>query len=86
MEQDRNLRRWKRNAQAVRPDFATLVAVAVARQSASPTAQVIAAAEAGLVRPVSLIELFGERRRRGSVSGASFNSGIAAQLSPGQDS
>jgi hypothetical protein len=84
MKQDRSPRTWKRNAQAVQPDFATLVAVAVARQASSPTARVIAAAEAGSVRPVSLVELFGDRGRRGSVSGASFNSGVAAMLDPPQ--
>jgi hypothetical protein len=66
----------------VRPNFATLVAVAVARQAASPTAQVIAGAEAGPVSAVSLVELFGERRRKGGVAGASFNSGVAALLTP----
>ena len=73
---------WQRTSRPARPDFATLVAVAVARQSASPTAQVIAAAEAGPVSAVSLVELFGERRRKGSVAAASFNSGVAALLTP----
>lgn len=76
---------WQRSARPVRPDFATLVAVAVARQSASPTAQVIAAAEAGPVSAVSLVELFGERRRKGSVTAASFNSGVAALLTPDKE-
>lgn len=75
----------QRSARPFHPDFATLVAVAVARQSASPTAQVIAAAEAGPVSPVSLVELFGERRRKGSVAAASFNSGVAALLTPDKE-
>lgn len=83
MKQDRNLVEWKRTAQAVRPDLATIVAMAVARQAASATAQVIAAAEAGPVSAVSLVELFAERRRRrGTTSGASFNTGVAALLTP----
>jgi hypothetical protein len=73
---------WKRSAQPARRDFATLVAVAVARQAASPTAQVIAGTEAGPVSAVSLVELFGERRRKVGVPGASFNSGVAALLTP----
>jgi hypothetical protein len=73
---------WQRAARPTRPDFATLVAVAVARQSASPTAQVIASAEAGPVKAVSLVELFGERRRKGRVATASFNCGVAAMLTP----
>ncbi len=82
MKPDRSPTRWKRQARELQPDFATLVAVAVARQASSPTARVIAAAEAGPVEPVSLVELFGERRRGGSVSAGSFNSGVAALLSP----
>jgi hypothetical protein len=83
LHHDRNLGDWKRSAQPVRRDFATLVAVAVARQAASPTAQVIAGAEAGPVTAVSLVELFGERRRRkGGIAGASFNRGVAALLTP----
>ncbi|HYZ49170.1 MAG TPA: hypothetical protein VE567_09790 [Sphingomonas sp.] len=70
---------WKRRARPVRPDFATLVAVAAARQSASPTAQVLAAAEAGPVSAVSLVELFADRRK-GALVAASFNSGVAALL------
>jgi len=70
----------RRTAKPVRPDFATLVAVAVARQSASPTAQVIAAAEAGPVSAVSLVDLFGAGARKSQVSATSFNSGVAAQL------
>ena len=73
---------WKRSASPARPDFATLVAVAVARQSASPTAQVIAGTEVLHVSAVSLVELFGERRRKGAVDAASFNSGVAALLTP----
>lgn len=80
MNHDRSLADWTRRARPARPDFATLVAVAVARQAASPTAQVIAAAEAGPVSAVSLVELFGERRRKGAVAAASFNSGVAALL------
>ena len=57
MKQERSPGSWKRNARELRPDFATLVAVAVARQASSPTARVIAAAEAGSVKPVSLVEL-----------------------------
>jgi hypothetical protein len=75
---------WKRRARPARPDFATLVAVAVARQAASPTAQVIAAAEADPVSAVSLVELFAARRRKGAVVAASFNSGVAALLTPGK--
>ena len=86
MYHDRNLGDWKPSAQRARRDFATLVAVAVARQAASPTAQVIAGAEAGPVSAVSLVELFGERRRRkGGVAGASFNSGVAAMLTPDKE-
>ena len=84
MNHDLAMADWKRRARPVRPDFATLVAVAVARQSASPTAQIIAAAEAGPVSAVSLVELFGDRRRRrkGAAGAASFNSGVAALLTP----
>jgi hypothetical protein len=82
MRQDRSPEQWKRTAKPVRPDFATLVAVAVARQSASATAQVIAASEAGPVGSVSLVELFGPRRKRGADAGASFNTGVAAMLTP----
>lgn len=82
MRQDRSPEEWKRTARPAKPDFATLVAVAVARQSASATAQVIAAAEAGPVGPVSLVELFGRRRRRGTQDAASFNTGVAAMLTP----
>ena len=82
MKLDLTMADWTARAQPVRPDFATLVAVAVARQSASPTAQVIAAAEAGPVSAVSLVELFAERRRKGAVVAASFNSGVAALLTP----
>jgi hypothetical protein len=85
MEQDRKPGLWKRNARELRPDFATLVAVAVARQAASPTARVIAAADAGPVRPVSLVEMFGERRRGGAASATSFNSGVATLLGPSQE-
>ena len=73
---------WRRTAKPVRPDFATLVAVAVARQASSPTAQVIAAAEAGPVTAVSLVDLFGARGRKRSVSAVSFNGGVAALLGP----
>ena len=73
---------WTRSAQSVRPDFATLVAVAVARQSASATVQVIAGTESSAISAVSLVELFGERRRKGAVSAAIFNSGVAALLTP----
>lgn len=73
---------WKRSAQPVRPDFATLVAVAVARQSSSPTARVIASAEAGAVTSVSLVELFGSRRRSGTAPISCFNQGVAALLTP----
>ena len=82
MYHDRHLADWTPSAQPVRPNFATLVAVAVARQAASQTAQVIAGAEAGPISAVSLVELFGERRRKGGVAGASFNSGVAALLTP----
>jgi hypothetical protein len=82
MKQERTSGGWNRKTRELRPDFATLVAAAVARQASSPTARVIAAADAGPIRPVSLIELFGEqRRRRGQVSAASFNTGVAALLS-----
>jgi len=81
MRQDRSPEEWKRKARPAQPDFATLVAVAVARQSASATAQVIAAAEAGPVGPVSLVELFGGRRR-GAHGAASFNMGVAERLTP----
>ena len=82
MKQDRSPSDWKRTAQPVRPDLATIVAVAVARQSASATAQVIAAAEAGPVSAVSLVELFAARKRRGSASASSFNCGVATLLTP----
>lgn len=82
MRQDRSPEEWKRTAIPARPDFATLVAVAVARQSASATAQVIAASEAGPVSAVSLVELFGPRRKRGAGAAASFNTGVAAILTP----
>lgn len=82
MEQDKCLSEWKLTAQPVRPDFASLVAMAVARQAASTTAQVIASAEAGPVSAVSLVELFAARRRRGAVSGASFNTDVATLLIP----
>lgn len=84
MKHDLVMADWTRRASPARPDFATLVAVAVARQSASPTAQVIAAAESGPVSAVSLIELFGDRarRRKGVAIAASFNSGVAALLTP----
>jgi hypothetical protein len=82
MEQDRKVAEWTRTAQPVRPNFATLVAVAVARQSASPTAQVIASAEAGAVEPVSLVDLFGSRGRTSAVAIGCFNSGVAALLTP----
>jgi hypothetical protein len=84
MKQDRRPKAWRRDAKEVAPDFATLVAVAVARQASSPTAQVIAAIDAGPVPLVSLVELFGARRR-GSVSGASFNADVAARLSPPEE-
>jgi hypothetical protein len=74
-----------RTAKPVRRDFATLVAVAVARQSSSATAQVIAATEAGPVSAVSLVELFGARSRKAQVSAASFNSGVAALLTSGKE-
>jgi hypothetical protein len=80
MRFEAGLARSKRAATPVRPDFATLVAVAVARQAASPTAQVIAATEAGPVSAVSLIELFGDRGRKAQVTATSFNSGVAALL------
>jgi hypothetical protein len=86
MEQDKCLSEWKLTAQPVRPDFATIVAMAVARQAASPTAQVIASSEAGPVSAVSLVELFAARRRRGAVSGASFNTGVATLLTPAKGS
>lgn len=73
-----------RTAKPARPDFATLVAVAVARQSSSATAQVIAATEAGPVSAVSLVELFGARSRKAQVSATSFNSGVAALLTTGK--
>jgi hypothetical protein len=79
---DRHLADWTPSTQTVRPNFATLVAVAVARQAASPTAPVIAGAEAGPGSAVSLVVLFGDRRRMGGVAGASFNSGVAALLTP----
>ena len=82
MKQDLSPSSWKRDAKELRPDFATLVAVAVARQASSPTAQVIAAIDAGPVRQVSLIELFGEHRRKGNACAASFNAGVAAALTP----
>lgn len=85
MYHDPQLSEWKRGRNRARPDFATLVAVAVARQAASATAQVIAGAEAGTVSAVSLVELFGDRRRRGVVSAASFNSGVAALLTHGKE-
>lgn len=85
MKQERSPGSWKRNARELRPDFATLVAVAVARQASSPTARVIAAAEAGSFKPVSLVELFGEHQRGGSVSAGSFNSGVAALLTPPEE-
>lgn len=80
MEQERKVAEWKRQAQPVRPNLATLVAVAVARQSASATAQVIAAAEAPAATAVSLVELFTSRRRRGAGEVGSFNTGVAAIL------
>lgn len=86
MYHDPQVNDWKRGRSPARRDFATLVAAAVARQSASPTAQVIAGAEAGPVSAVSLVELFGERRRAGAVSAASFNSGVAALLTTGKES
>ncbi|NNM77108.1 hypothetical protein HJG53_09360 [Sphingomonas sp. ID1715] len=82
MKQHKGISEWKLTAQPAKPDFATIVAMAVARQAASPTAQVIASSEAGQVSPVSLIELFAARRRRGAVSGASFNTGVASLLTP----
>ncbi len=82
MRQDRRPESWKRTARPVRPDFATLVAAAVARQAASPTARIVAASDAGPVQALSLIELFGEKKRRGSASAASFNESVAARLSP----
>lgn len=84
MKQDRRPKDWKRDAKEVVPDYATLVAVAVARQASSPTAQVIAAIDSVPARPVSLVELFGERHQ-GSISAASFNAGVAALLSPPQE-
>lgn len=82
MEQDLGLRNWMRTVKPVRPDFAALVAAAVARQATSPTAQVLAGADAGGARTVSLIELFGERARPGRAGAGSFNTGVAARLSP----
>ena len=80
MEIELGFAKRQRTARPARPDFATLVAVAVARQASSPTAQVIAAAEAGPVSAVSLVDLFGARGRKAQVSAASFNSGVAALL------
>jgi hypothetical protein len=74
----------KRTRRAVRPEFATLVAVAVARQSASRTAQVLAAADGGRLTDVSLVDLFNAARVRGSLPSGCFNSGVAALLSPRQ--
>jgi hypothetical protein len=85
MKFEPGMARGKRATRPVRPDFATLVAVAVARQSSSATAQVIAATEAGPVSAVSLVELFGARSRKVQVSATSFNSGVAALLTSGKE-
>lgn len=74
----------KRRRRAARPDYATLVAVAVARQSASPTAKVIAAADGRRIDEISLVDLFGAARVRGPLPSGCFNSGVAALLAPRQ--
>lgn len=81
---DVDLRFAKRKRRPVRPDFATLVAVAVARQSATPTAQMVAAAEGGRPDEASLVDLFGTRRVLGALPTGCFHSGVAALLTPRQ--
>lgn len=86
MELDKTARGWTQPARTMRPDFAALVAAAVARQATSPTAQVIAGTSEGAARAVSLIELFGERARPGRAGAGSFNMGVAARLNPEEGS
>lgn len=74
----------KRKRRGARPDFATLVAVTVARQSASRTAQVIAAADGRPVNEASLVDLFGAVRVRGPLPSGCFNRDVAALLGPRQ--
>ena len=67
----------------VKPDFATLVAVAVARQSASQTSRVIAAADAGdAPERVSLVTLFASADARAAPAAGSFNEAVASTLTP----
>lgn len=74
----------KRMRRPARPDFATLVAVIVARQSASPTAQLIAAADGRPAGAADLVDPFGAAAARGPLQSGCFNSGVAALLIPRQ--
>ncbi|QHL89934.1 hypothetical protein GVO57_02715 [Sphingomonas changnyeongensis] len=78
MEIDLGLARRARRA--TQPDYATLVAVAVARQSASRTAQIVAAAQGDGDAGARLVHLFGTGRSNGAGATGCFNSDVAALL------